>query len=463
MKTKKLILIIAVLLSGLTVMTGCPGPLSFSGVRNPNVIADDTGGAIVAYQVNENQTRTTYVLKLGVAGEALWSGKSLALYSEQGPSEGGGISALLVSSDNKSTILVWEQTDSIWTQKVDSEGRFLWGAGNIKITDGTQGLKITSDSSGGIVMAWSDGNNYLYLQRIDSQGNLLWAAEKALISARFFDVSGDSSGNTFVVWEDKDSNVFVQKLDPTGKLSWPSDGLLLSDLHGPGAGMSRIMSDGTGGAVVVWTNSIHYQTKPGAGLELYAQRINTNGHILWQAGGVPVCTASDGGRAVMALEPRLAANESGGAIIYWRELMSIYAQRVDAGGNILWAKNGVQIWNEEGAQGNTSSSVVSDDNGGAIVVWCYTPAGNAADRNIVLRAQRIADDGQKLWGNNGIPLSITSRGYSFLPLISQDGRGGIIAAWAAGENVHNAGLSYFQKVSPEGKLEWGNNGINLKP
>jgi len=461
MKTKKLVLMISVLFASLITMTGCPGPLSFSGIRNPNVMVDGAGNSIVSYQVNEGETQITCIQKLGTNGEFQWVGKGITLYSEQVTSEGGGASALLVNSDNNSAILVWAQTDSIWTQKIDSEGHFLWGAGNVRVTSGTYILKAISDGLSGVVMAWSDDHDNLYLQRIDSQGNLLWSVNKPLIQTRPFDISCDGSGNTFLVWEDRDFNVLVQKLGSTGKLSWPSDALLLSDLHGPGVGMSRVMSDGAGGAIVVWIHGIRSENKVGiTGHELYAQRIDSNGSILWQAGGVPVCTAAEGDRTVIAIEPRLVADESSGTIILWREMMSVYAQKVDANGNTLWAKNGIQIWNEEGAQGNTSSSVVSDDSGGAIVVWCYTPAGSATDRNIVLRAQRVSSDGQKLWGNNGILLSMTSPGYSFLPLISQDGHGGVIAAWAAGKNIHNAGLSYVQRVSAKGKLLWGNNGIS---
>lgn len=463
MKAKKLILMIFALIGVLSITSGCPSPLGFPGVRNPNVMVDGAGNPIISYQVNEGETRTTYIQKLGTNGEFQWGGKGITLYSEQGPSEGCSTSALLVNSDNQSAILVWAQTDSIWTQKIDSEGHFLWGAGNVRVTSGTYILKAISDGLSGVVMAWSDDHDNLYLQRIDSQGNLLWSVNKPLIQTRPFDISCDGSGNTFLVWEDREFNVLVQKLGSTGKCSWTSDDLLLSDLHGPGVGMSRVMSDGAGGAIVVWIHGIHSENKVGiTGHELYAQRIDSNGNILWQAGGVPVCTTVQGDRTVIVIEPRLVADESSGTIILWREMMSVYAQKVDANGNTLWAKNGIQIWNEEGAQGNTSSSVVSDDSGGAIVVWCYTPVGSAADRNTVLRAQRVSSDGQKLWGNNGILLSMTSPGYSFLPLISQDGHGGVIATWAAGENIHQVTVSYAQRVSPDGKLLWGEDGIKLE-
>jgi hypothetical protein len=348
-------------------------------------------------------------------------------------------------------------------QKVDSEGHFLWGAGNIRITDGAYGLKVTSDSSDGVILVWFDGNSNLNIQRTDGQGTVLWK-NNSLANTQFFDIDVDNSCNTFLVWEDKGFNVFVQKLDSSGKVFWPTNGMLVSESHGPGVGLSKVVSDGVGGAIAAWISGTRSEDKVGIiGQELYAQKVDTKYNTIWQTGGVPISVTPQGDRTVFAVEPRIISDANSGAIILWREMLSTYAQKIDADGNTHWERNGVQVWNGAGAQGNSSSSVVSDGNGGTIVVWCYTPPGSSTDKNMLIRTQRVTSYSQKSWGNDGIPLSNTSPGYSFLPLISQDGQGGIIAAWAAGKNIHNAGSSYVQRVSADGKLLWGENGINLAP
>ena len=462
MKAKKLMFMIFALIGVLSITSGCPGPLSFSGVRNPGLTSDGSGGAIVTYQVNGNETQTTYIQKLGTNGEFQWGGKGITLYSEQGPSEGGGASALLVNSDNYSTILVWAQADSIWTQKIDSGGHFLWGAGNVRVTSGTYILKAISDSLSGVVMAWSDDHDNLYLQRIDSQGNLLWSVNKPLIQTRPFDISCDGSGNTFVVWEDKDFNVLVQKLDSTGEASWLPDGLLLSDLHGPGVGMDSITNDGAGGAIVAWICGISSEDKVGiTGQELYTQRVSAEGKTLWATGGLPIRTMAQ--RDSIPFEPQMTSDNTGGAFIFWRDDMSIYAQRIDATGESLWAQGGIEVWKGEGSLRSPYFSVAADGSGGVIVVWNYTEKGKRADQSPSLRAQRLDASGKKLWGESGVLVTSGSQGYLTPALIAPDGNGGAFFSWAAGKNIHKATLSYAQRASAEGKLLWGEDGIRLNP
>jgi len=459
-----LILAILVLLGSLLVMTGCPAPLNFSGVRNPNITLDGAGGAKVTYQINEGETRTTYVQRLEPQGEALWGKKGITLYSEPGPDEGVGVSALLVNSDDESTILVWEQTNSIWAQKLDTEGRFLWGSGNVRIADGTYKLKVASDSSGGVIMAWSDSYDNLYLQRIGSQGNLLWTIGSPVGQAGFFDISGDSSGNTFVIWEDKDFNVFVQKLDFIGELPWPPGGLLISDVHGPGVGMNSIISDGAGGAIAAWIYEIRDERKIGmTGHELYAQRISAEGKTIWKTGGVPIRILLQEQRNTMPYEPQMVSDDSGGAFILWKEHMSIYAQRIDTTGKSLWAQSGIEVWEGGGSPRSPYFSVENDCCGGAIVVWNYIEKGKRSDQSPDLCAQRLDVSGRKLWSDNGILVTTTSQGYLTPALISPDGYGGAIFSWAAGKNMHNAGSSYVQRISAEGNPLWGEEGIRLDP
>ena len=229
--------------------------------------------------------------------------------------------------------------------------------------------------------------------------------------------------------------------------------------------MHEITSDGAGGAIAIWMCGIRDEQRPYliSGHELYAQRIDADGNILWQPGGVLVRNSkTQTERIGFPIEPRLVEDGEGGAIVIWREQTSIYAQRIDAGGNTLWLKGGVQVWKEERAQGSPTPNIVGDGHGGAIVAWCYTPAEKNVDKNAVLHAQRVGGDGRMLWGNNGILLSTVSS-YSFSPQISQDGSGGVIIAWAGGGSIHHASNSFVQRVNAEGKLLLGEEGIRLNP
>ena len=103
----------------------------------------------------------------------------------------------------------------------------------------------------------------------------------------------------------------------------------------------QIISDGSGGAIVTWQED---------NADIRAQRVDFSGNPQWTARGVPVCTATDG-----QIYPQLASDGSGGAIIAWRDGRSggaadIYAQRVDSSGNILWTANGVPVCTDNNYQ-----------------------------------------------------------------------------------------------------------------
>jgi len=86
----------------------------------------------------------------------------------------------------------------------------------------------------------------------------------------------------------------------------------------------------------------------------------------WVEDGVPICTATDyQGR------PQSVSDGAGGAIIAWTDDRSsnldIYAQRVNASGTMLWTTDGVAICTTPGNQ--SDPHLVSDGAGGVIITW----------------------------------------------------------------------------------------------
>lgn len=92
----------------------------------------------------------------------------------------------------------------------------------------------------------------------------------------------------------------------------------------------QIIGDGVGGAIIAWEDArdIHF--------DIYVQRIDAQGNVLWQKDGVPVCAAPENQK-----RPRMVSDGDGGAIIVWHDMRSgignydVYAQRIDAEGNTL--------------------------------------------------------------------------------------------------------------------------------
>jgi hypothetical protein len=85
-----------------------------------------------------------------------------------------------------------------------------------------------------------------------------------------------------------------------------------------------IASDGSGGAVVTW-----WDNRDGAStnIDVYAQRVDASGNVAWQKDGVTVCAASERQDSMQIVTDGLL-----GAIIVWEDSRGddddIYAQRV---------------------------------------------------------------------------------------------------------------------------------------
>ncbi|MBM3235938.1 hypothetical protein FJZ31_06520 [Candidatus Poribacteria bacterium] len=111
---------------------------------------------------------------------------------------------------------------------------------------------------------------------------------------------------------------------------------------------------------------------------------------------VLICTESGN-----QLSPQIVSDNAGGAIIVWEDGRGsdkdIYARKVNASGAALWTANGVVICNASGNQ--ESPQIVSDDSGGAIITWQDYRNGNWD-----IYAQRVNSSGATQWNSNGVSI-----------------------------------------------------------
>lgn len=82
-------------------------------------------------------------------------------------------------------------------------------------------------------------------------------------------------------------------------------------------------------------------------------------HAMWTDGGIPVCIY-----AGSQSNPAIISDGTGGAIITWKDSRSgndIYAQRIDGSGAVLWASDGIPVRSH--AEGQRDPVIVSDSAG----------------------------------------------------------------------------------------------------
>jgi hypothetical protein len=325
--------------------------------------------------------------------------------------------------------------------------------------------KSVSDGAGGVIVTWIDGRSGggydIYAQRVDGRGETLWAADGIVVCDYAGDqlwpvIAGDGAGGAIIAWQDyrgsdvgifaqsAEADIYAQRIDGDGDLLWAADGVPLCTAAEPQL-ISTIAPDGAGGAFVTWMDF-----RGGADFDVYAQRLSAGGIALWAAGGVPMC-AADGNQE----HPTVVASGIGSAIVTWDDERDggddVYAQFVDAAGTVRWTADGMEICVETGDQ--EDPTIATDGAGGAIITW--------DDRRTSLTdiyAQRVTQSGTVKWTGGGVALC-SAPGNQYLPQIVSDDDGGAIVTWWDARS--DTGDIYVARVDSLGASLWDPDGVAL--
>lgn len=261
----------------------------------------------------------------------------------------------------------------------------------------------------------------------------------------------DGSGGAVIIWEDmrkgSDYDIYAQRIDSTGMLNWDARGIAICTAGGPQR-FPRIIADGAGGFIITW-----YDRRNGKNHDIYAQRIDSSGKVLWAPDGIAICTV--GGDQY---DPALASDGQGGAIIIWYDRRNgndydIFAQRIDSSGSVKWVLNGVTLCSEKGDQ--DKHRVVSDNKGGAVVTWQDRRNGSNYD----IYAQRIDSSGTVQWNANGTAVCQADNDQRE-PQVTSDANGNVIISWQDKRNGSDYDI-YAQRVDFFGKVQWTANGTPI--
>lgn len=227
--------------------------------------------------------------------------------------------------------------------------------------------------------------------------------------------------------------------------SWPSSpASSLPICVAPGGQVGVLaVTDGAGGAIFCWQDS-----RSGTQWELYAQRVDADGRLLWGENGLPVSEAAFDRRF-----PVMVSDGQGGAIVAWVDLVDpsgdVYAQRLGPDGERLWGSGGVAVCATRHAQGDLA--LAADGTGGAVVAWCDDRMGSRRTY-----AQKVSPDGAKEWEPSGVAVG-SDWVEQWSPVVLPDGAGGAFVVWM---RLLTNGRSdvYAQRLDAEGRIEWGPGG-----
>lgn len=353
-----------------------------NGQSSPKIVTDNNGGAIITWTDNRNggANYDIYAQRINASGVTLWTANGVQITGASGnqtdariAADGSG-GAVIAWNDNRGGA-----TD-IYAQKVDASGVAQWTVDGVSIcvaTDNQTIGGIADDGTGGAIITWHDfrngTDNRIYAQRISSAGIVQWTADGIAVStfASYQDypsITADGSGGAFIAWRDLrngDFDLYAQRVSNAGALQWGVNGVAVAVADGFQQ-IPSLVADGSGGVFIGW-----YDTRS-TGAGIYAQRLNSSGVALWPANGVAASTNGSPDEAV------ITSDGAGGIFVSWYATPAIdadiFAQRIDGSGNVLWAPNGNVVCSANGYQ--FWHTMVYDGSGNAIVIWSDQRSGN---------------------------------------------------------------------------------------
>jgi hypothetical protein len=322
--------------------TGIESPRSYGAVL-PTVASDGLGGAFVAW-IDVNRLyefiHLTHLNGDGTTGTADPFGTNSYGYWPR------------ICSDNHSGVFVgW---GSVRADHVEVAGTFdpLWPAGGLPVTAHTEALNqgICPDGAGGVFAAWTEQRTAAdqpVIQHLMDSGTVAdgWPTDGVVLSSHssrpggyregpsyfdqhFMSLVPDGTGGALVAWTDTradSGDIYVQHVLADGSIApgWSAEGVAAGVATGVQE-LPVLVGDGAGGAYVVWQDG-----RRTPDFDIYAQHVLADGSLPLGATteGVPVCIASGS-----QYHPQIIEDGTGGAIISWSDYRNgngdVYATRI---------------------------------------------------------------------------------------------------------------------------------------
>lgn len=265
---------------------------------------------------------------------------------------------------------------SLYMQHLDKDGTVLWSSSGQLVSTNTlysnDYARLCLDGIGGAFVTWRKiiftytiSYADVYAQHLSSTGSLLWNPIGVLVAIAdgfrlFPQIVTDDAGGAIICFvdtrngsyhydpEDRDNtDIYAQRLDANGNRLWNNPGVIVSNapsnqfLNIEDYGYKRLVSDGNGGAILVFDD--YRQNGNRSSNNLYAQKINSNGSRQWIENGVQVRTSGS-----TKYVGNVNSDGMGGILLSWNEgdryeQNFIYAQRISSSGSLQWTNTAVLL------------------------------------------------------------------------------------------------------------------------
>ncbi len=264
--------------------------------------------------------------------------------------------------------------------------------------------------------------------------------------------TGDSgaSGQMIFAWSDTrtgDRDIYVQKIDTSGTKLWGDTGVRATIADGRQED-PVLVSDGSGGAFLAW---IDYRDDEYG--DVYAQHLDADGNLSWEQSGVPVAVNTGSQQSA-----NMARGATGVAYVIWDD--GSQSESGDIFGTVLTATgplaaggtNGLPLVNASGTQTNHS---IESSGSEVVVVWRDTRDTNDPD----IYGQRLDVNFSGLWGENGRMVCGNAADQVYPKVAPADGDR-VAVSWMDDRNNIKTDI-FSQLLDVNGNPVWTADGIPL--
>lgn len=255
-------------------------------------------------------------------------------------------------------------------------------------------------------------------------------------------VVSDSLGGMYIAWQDERNEsleIYVQHLDSNGDPLWQENGIPIIETVGGWQYEFSIVNDNHNGCIVVWSD-----TRSGYSGDIYGQRINSAGSLLWEANGKILVKAPN-----YQGKPKIISSGQDKFILVWEDkrndpvITDLYVNQVDINGVTSWQDILIDMPNEFSPEFRISS----DKNGGVYVGW--ESLDGPFQRSI--RVQKINNYGSVAWPLGPVSVMASSDIDVYDILLTGGDLDKVNVVWAEQINGHRACCA---QLSVTGAIEW---------
>jgi hypothetical protein len=254
-----------------------------SGARNSSitVLADNKGGAYLLWLENVNNRTQVMAQHIDSVGKSTW-GKGPVSVSM---SNNSVLSYIAQITKQNAIYLVWQaksKSKDILHQLISVKGRPQWGSGGRLVSQlrGDQLNPCIAVADSAFYLSWTNElnrNKDIYIQKFRLDGRPLWKENGIPVISTHGDQFGqkvyyDSKSGIFVSWIDKrvdslKANIYGQRINKAGRLLWDSLGMPIAKYKNSEKSYLTLLSDYDNSLIII------FKDKRGANSGIYGQKV----------------------------------------------------------------------------------------------------------------------------------------------------------------------------------------------